>query len=82
MQRPLGALALLLVILGLPTTATANETLVVPRNEIKSLTQGDVSMMPEGLFQAMTDEEVRDLVAYLKSPRQVPLPASEAKTGR
>jgi len=27
----------------------------------------------------MTDDEVRDLVAYLKSPSQVALPAAEAK---
>jgi len=49
---------------------------------MKSLTQGKVSMMPEGLFQAMTDHEIRDLVAYLKSPSQVPLPGTEAKVGQ
>jgi putative heme-binding domain-containing protein len=55
------------------TIVTANEVLVVPRGEVKSLTQGEVSMMPEGLLQALTDNEVRDLVAYLRSPAQVPL---------
>ena len=30
--------------------------------------------MPEGLFAKLKDEEVRDLVAYLASPTQVPLP--------
>ena len=28
----------------------------------------------EGLLQAMTENEARDLLAYLKSPNQVPLP--------
>jgi putative heme-binding domain-containing protein len=64
------------------TIVVPGEEIVVPRNEIKSLTQGEVSMMPEGLFQAMTDDEVRDLVAYLKSPSQVPLPGTEAKVGQ
>jgi hypothetical protein len=28
--------------------------------------------MPDGLFDALKEDEVRDLVAYLASPRQVP----------
>jgi putative heme-binding domain-containing protein len=57
------------------TVVTANETLVIPRSELKSLTQTELSMMPEGLLQAITEDEVRDLLAYLRSPVQVPLPA-------
>ncbi len=57
------------------TVVTANETLVIPRNELKSVTQTELSMMPEGLLQAITPDEVRDLLAYLRSPAQVPLPA-------
>jgi hypothetical protein len=30
--------------------------------------------MPEGLFANLKDDEIRDLVAYLASPTQVPLP--------
>jgi cytochrome c1 len=30
--------------------------------------------MPEGLWNGLTDDEVSDLVAYLASPTQVPLP--------
>lgn len=56
------------------TVVTANETLVLPRNELKSLTQTELSMMPEGLLQAIPEDEVRDLLAYLRSPAQVPLP--------
>jgi putative heme-binding domain-containing protein len=59
------------------TVVTPAENIIVPRNEIKSLTQGEFSMMPDGLLQALTEMEVRDLIAYLRSPGQVPLPASE-----
>jgi len=59
------------------TVVTANETLIVPRNELKSMTQTELSMMPEGLLQAITEDEVRDLLAYLRSPAQVPLPAEQ-----
>ena len=59
------------------TIVTANETLVIPRVEIASLKQGELSMMPEGLLQSLSDEEVCDLVAYLKQPAQVPQPASK-----
>jgi putative heme-binding domain-containing protein len=61
------------------TIVVPGEEIILPRNEIKSLTQGEVSMMPEGLLQALTDDEVRDLVAYLKSPSQVPMPATAEK---
>lgn len=57
------------------TMITANETLIIPRQEIKSLTQGEISMMPEGLLPALSDTEVRDLIAYLESPAQVPVAA-------
>lgn len=75
------------VITGIVTRQDANavtivvpgEDILVPRGEIKSLTQGEVSMMPEGLLQTMTETEVRDLIAYLKSPSQVALPAPTGK---
>jgi len=35
-------------------------------------------MMPEGLLAKLSNEEVRDLVAYLASPAQVPLPKKAA----
>jgi putative heme-binding domain-containing protein len=58
------------------TIVTANETVLVPRGDVKSLQQGDVSMMPEGLLQALSNAEVRDLVSYLKGPAQVPMAAT------
>ena len=55
------------------TIVTANETLVIPRNEIASLRQGELSMMPEGLLQALTDDDICDLIASLRQPAQVPM---------
>src|SRR6266567_4658839 len=57
------------------TVVTANETLVLPRNEIQSLTESQLSMMPEGLLQPFSDQEVRDLIFYLRGPAQAPMPA-------
>jgi putative heme-binding domain-containing protein len=58
------------------TLVTANETLVIPRNEIRSLKESQLSMMPEGLLQTFNDQEVRDLLYYLRSPAQAPLPTT------
>ena len=55
------------------TLQTANEVVVVPKSEIDSRTPTKVSMMPDGAFEQMRIEEVRDLVAYLASPAQVAL---------
>ena len=58
---------------------TANETLVVPRKDIRELRQSKLSMMPEGLLDQLKDQEVRDILYYLSRPGQVPLPATTAK---
>src|ERR1043166_5029243 len=58
------------------TVVTANETLVIPRNEVRSLKESQLSMMPEGLLQTFNDQEVRDLLYYLRSPAQAPLPTT------
>ena len=58
---------------------TPNETLTLPRSEIKTLTMAEMSMMPEGLLTPWSERDVRDLIAYLRSPAQVPLPAAPAK---
>src|SRR6185436_1219778 len=59
------------------TIITANETLIIPRAELKSLAQSELSMMPEGLLQAISEDDARDLLAYLRGPAQVPLPAEQ-----
>ena len=55
------------------TIITANETVTVPRNEIASLRQNELSMMPEGLLEPLSEQEVRDLIYYLRQPGQVPM---------
>jgi putative membrane-bound dehydrogenase-like protein len=57
---------------------TANELLTIPREDIASQRQTELSMMPEGLLAPLTDQEVRDLIYYLTRPGQVPLPAGNA----
>jgi putative membrane-bound dehydrogenase-like protein len=60
------------------TLKMPSETQTVQKADIKSRKTESISMMPEGLLQAMTPEERRDLVGYLASPVQVPVPP-EAK---
>lgn len=43
----------------------------VAKKDIKSDKALGMSLMPEGLLNGLTDEEVRDLISYLKSPAQV-----------
>ncbi len=57
---------------------TANELVTLPRNEIESQRQSQLSMMPEELLATMKDQEVRDLIYYLTRVGQVPLPADQA----
>jgi putative heme-binding domain-containing protein len=56
------------------TIQTATEKVIVPRNEIEEQKISEVSMMPEGILQKMTHDEVRDLFAYLMGSEQVALP--------
>ena len=58
------------------TVQTAQAQLVLDRRDIESQTVQKQSLMPDGLLSKLSDAEVRDLVAYLASPDQVPLPAT------
>jgi putative heme-binding domain-containing protein len=58
------------------TVATLAETTTLARTDIKSFQISDISMMPEGLLTAFKDQEVRDLLYYLRSPAQAPMPDS------
>lgn len=49
--------------------------LVLRHDEIREHRISPVSLMPEGLLDNLTSDEVRDLIGYLRSPRQVPLPS-------
>ena len=46
---------------------------VVAKSEIQSREKSPISMMPEGLLKTLTNDEVRDLIAYLRTTAQVPL---------
>jgi putative membrane-bound dehydrogenase-like protein len=53
-------------------TVTAEE--VVAKSEVAERSKPGLSMMPMNLFAALSQEQVRDIVAYLASPSQVPKP--------
>lgn len=56
------------------TVRTVNDTVVLPVGDIEGRKETNQSIMPEGLFDALKPDEVRDLVAYLAAVQQVPLP--------
>jgi putative heme-binding domain-containing protein len=59
------------------TVQTPNEVLTYPRGDIEDIQTAAVSMMPIELVKPLSENDVRALVAYLASPKQVPLVASE-----
>ncbi|MEO8428844.1 MAG: c-type cytochrome, partial [Verrucomicrobiota bacterium] len=56
------------------TLKTMTETLTFERGEIQSVQESSLSLMPEGLLEALAPEQARDLIAYLMHKSQVPLP--------
>jgi putative membrane-bound dehydrogenase-like protein len=54
------------------TLRTTAGEIQLDREEIDELITREQSVMPEGLWNGLSEEEVRDLVAYLASPAQVP----------
>jgi putative heme-binding domain-containing protein len=61
---------------------TPNETLRVPAGDVQARKESALSMMPEGLFDRLAADELRDLVAYLASPEQVPAADDKHGDGR
>ena len=59
------------------TIQTPNEVIVLPKDEIEDRKQSPLSIMPEGVLDKLSVEEIRDLVAYLASKDQVPLPKGQ-----
>jgi hypothetical protein len=55
---------------------TANELIVLPRDEVDQMQQSEQSMMPDDLLKQHSPHEVRSLVAYLASSGQVPMLAT------
>lgn len=61
------------------TIQTPTEKLVVPRNEVEELRETNLSLMPDGQLDVMNEDQVRDLIAYVMSPVQVPLPTTDSR---
>ncbi|MEQ1860419.1 MAG: PVC-type heme-binding CxxCH protein [Chthoniobacteraceae bacterium] len=60
------------------TLKTATEAVTIERAEIVKQEEIAQSMMPEGLLLAFGEAQVRDLIAYLMHPVQVPLATETA----
>jgi putative heme-binding domain-containing protein len=56
------------------TVQTQNEAITLPKSDVQERKKSDLSMMPEGQLAMLSDVEIRDLIAYLAGPGQVPLP--------
>ncbi|MDZ4286901.1 MAG: PVC-type heme-binding CxxCH protein [Prosthecobacter sp.] len=56
------------------TLRTLTEVLTLDRAEITKQETSAISMMPEGLVLAFQPDQIRNLIAYLMHPTQVPLP--------
>jgi putative membrane-bound dehydrogenase-like protein len=54
------------------TLLTIDQRLVVPVSEIDERHESDVSMMPDGLLNPLTIDEVRDLIGFLQSSPGAP----------
>ena len=55
------------------TLQTAQEPVTLDRMEIESSKQSTTSLMPDGLLQNLSSEQIRNLIGYLMSTDQVPL---------
>jgi len=59
------------------TLQSPTERIVLAKADIDDRQRSPLSMMPEGLFNSLSAEDARDLVGYLASPQQVPLPTAQ-----
>ncbi len=58
------------------TVQTQSEAIRLERSEVEAIRPSPSSLMPDGLLDALRPDEVRDLIAYLAHPTQVPLPSA------
>jgi putative membrane-bound dehydrogenase-like protein len=56
------------------TLRTQDGEVVLPLDEVDEESRSDQSLMPEGLLTPLSEQQVRDLIGYLRHPSQVPLP--------
>lgn len=68
------------------TLQTPTDLVTIPKREIEERSLSPLSLMPDGQFTDLPADQIRNLVAYLASPTQVPLPGEgpwlDPKTGR
>ncbi len=57
--------------------ATESGVQVLQKSDVKEIRRSELSMMPEGLLTPLSRKELVDLVTYLRSPSQVPLPGEK-----
>ncbi|HXJ76225.1 MAG TPA: c-type cytochrome, partial [Candidatus Dormibacteraeota bacterium] len=57
---------------------TMTEAITVERNEVATMRDSNLSLMPDGLLEALPPEQARVLIAYLMHMTQVPLPVATA----
>lgn len=59
------------------TLQTAKERMTLELSEIDEIQTSTQSLMPDGLLQPLSETQIRNLVAYVMSPTQVPLVGEE-----
>jgi putative heme-binding domain-containing protein len=59
------------------TLQTADDRLALSVADIEEIQRTNKSLMPEGLLDSLTQQQIRDLVSYLQSSRQVALTKQE-----
>ncbi len=52
------------------TLQTDKEQLTIAKSDIEDRSQTQLSLMPDGLLKALSDEQISDLFAYLQSSHQ------------
>lgn len=53
------------------TLQTLTDRVTIPRSEIDSIQESELSMMPDGLLENLSEEQIVDLVGYLSSTSPV-----------
>jgi len=55
---------------------TMTESLTLERGDVEAIEDSSLSLMPEGLLDALQPDQARDLIGYLMHQTQVPLPVA------
>jgi putative heme-binding domain-containing protein len=61
------------------TVQMLTERAAVDRSDVLKIEDSIVSLMPEGLLEGMDSSQIADLISYLMTPQQVPLPSPQSK---